>query len=144
MAFQKGHPYGKRFNGQPGPGRPKSIEKQWKEKIAKVMNDMRLERISAADLKELQALGVQMAKGGSFDHYKFIMEREEQYANVELPKIGKLENVPKIALKVGDEMLKNALTPKKAKEITEVLKNISELNLSAEVERLEDMTGKDN
>ncbi len=145
MAFQKGHSFGfkKGEPRNPGPGRPKSPEKV----ISSLMTIAEARYLTDQELNTaMKAAATLMCS--DFNYFKFLMERQEkavESAKVKssFPKLKTVSDVSDVAFKVGEQMLEEKIEPKKAREMTEVLKNISELNLSPEIEKMEDMTGKE-
>lgn len=138
--FVNGHTLGIQIGQNlPNKGMPRGLSRLWREKFIGMMKDMAVDRTNKEDLKELHDLAIKMAKNGSFEHYKFIVEREDQYNDIEIPRMESLNDVPSVALEIGNFVLEKKMAAKKAKAVTDVLKDLAELNIKSTLDDIEEM-----
>ncbi len=121
---------------QGGPGRPKSQQNKDLEFLRKIMKDMRVARISLEDLQNAQQAAARLAST-DFNYYKFIVDREDDFADDSLPVVTSLRDIPKAKNQAMKMLSKSEITFTKHKKIMEALKSSRDIDVEDSIDAAE-------
>lgn len=124
-----GHPRFEKGHSSPGPGRPKSQDKQNREFLREIMKEARVKRVPVKELEKAQDAAVALAQNGDFNFYKFIVERDDDYLDTDLIEVQSLSDSIAAKNQVMKQLSQGEITLSKSKKIMDALKQSRDLDV---------------